>query len=284
MRGILSVPLLAILLLATACTSAPKEAPGTAAPVAASEQLAAMAPDLWNKIFPHQFVLVIGNSEYRSLAPVEGAKEDAQTLALFLRREYGFTINVIANADASRIESVLELYARQLRIEDYFLLYYAGHSFIDPNTNECYWLPVDAGATDRTKWISSRRISELLRRMDVYHVLVLTDGCYSGTRRRAAATPLDRRDAVWTMLDRPSHTVMTSRKIESAVGATATKASRFAAAIEAALARTHGAIEGYGLFESVRDDIGPGGVWPAEYGDIEPSTRRPGDFVFVRRQ
>ena len=52
---------------------------------------------------------------------------------------------------------------RELGPDDNLLIYYAGHGYVDEETEEGYWLPVDAVEDDPVDWISNSTITTMLR-------------------------------------------------------------------------------------------------------------------------
>jgi tetratricopeptide (TPR) repeat protein len=92
--------------------------------------------------------LVIGNSAYRSVAPLANPQRDTEAVAATLRN-IGFDIvSVAADATRERVDAALRTFADEAEKADWAMVYYAGHGIEVGGTN--YLVPVDARlAADR---------------------------------------------------------------------------------------------------------------------------------------
>ncbi len=135
--------------------------------------------------------LIIGNSGYRdkgeSWAELKTARADAVAVSNILRDQYGF-IDVTVLEDATRRETLLELRELGERVgrNDSVLIYYAGHGFLDEETNKGYWIPVDATGMDHTTFLRNSTIRDELSIISARsrHTLLISDSCFSGTLLR----------------------------------------------------------------------------------------------------
>ncbi|MDH5545053.1 MAG: caspase family protein [Gammaproteobacteria bacterium] len=135
--------------------------------------------------------LVIGNNEYMDKQglwqSLKTAKQDAVTVANILEKNYGFS-DVTLLHDASRRDIILELnnLARRTNPEDSVLVYYAGHGYLDEETNRGYWIPSDATGDDITTYIRNSAIRDeiLLISEKAQHTLLVSDSCFSGALLR----------------------------------------------------------------------------------------------------
>ena len=52
---------------------------------------------------------------------------------------------------------------------------------LDPETEQGYWLPVDAETDNVANWISNSTLSNMLKGIQSRHIMVVADSCFSGT-------------------------------------------------------------------------------------------------------
>ncbi len=86
------------------------------------------------------------------------AVNDADAVASVLKNKYGFNVKLLKNANRSQMLGSLAAFRKVVSEEDNFLLYYAGHGYLDEVVNEGYWLPVDAEREDPTNWLQNDTI------------------------------------------------------------------------------------------------------------------------------
>ena len=101
------------------------------------------APALADK----RVALVIGNSTYRNVTPLENPKNDASLMATTLAG-LGFTLvggNAQLNLDKAGLDQAVQSFGRQIQGADVALFYYAGHG-VQLN-GENYLVPVNANPT-----------------------------------------------------------------------------------------------------------------------------------------
>ena len=153
--------------------------------------LLAASPALAGKIeFGRYHALVVGNDDYQVLPKLETAVADAEAVAELLRKRYGFKVRLLRNATRADILKTLNKYRAELTDEDNLLVYYAGHGWLDRQTNTGFWQPVDAEADDDLNWIANEDLTRRLNAMNARHVMIVADSCYSGTLVRAARSEL----------------------------------------------------------------------------------------------
>ena len=135
--------------------------------------------------------LIIGNNNYRDgkghWPPLKTAITDAKALEGILRNNYGFTdVQLLENATRRDVLYALQNLSRRVMANDSVLLYYAGHGFMDMETNTGYWVPVDAVGTDYTTFLRNSTIRDELNVISsrARHTLLISDSCFSGTLLR----------------------------------------------------------------------------------------------------
>lgn len=135
--------------------------------------------------------VVIGNDIYRDPEGIwrklKTARNDARAVASLLEKTYGFTdVSLVLDATRSDIFQAFRRLEREAKTEDAILIYYAGHGYFKRDTDEAFWIPVDAKGTDDSTFISNetirKKIEVLAKRTQ--HTLVISDSCFSGSLLR----------------------------------------------------------------------------------------------------
>jgi uncharacterized caspase-like protein len=91
--------------------------------------------------------LVVGNSAYRNVAPLDNPKNDAALMAKTLRG-LGFALvggSAQLDLDKARLDVAVQVFGAQLQGADVALFYYAGHGIQLRGAN--YLVPIDANPT-----------------------------------------------------------------------------------------------------------------------------------------
>jgi len=147
---------------------------------------------------PGQFrALIIGNDKYSDPSkrwfPLKTAVADATAVAKTLSENYGFAdVTRLTNASRRDILFALAELSKRVLPNDSVLVYYAGHGYIDPDTDKGYWVPSDAIGSDHTTFLRNSTIRDELGVIATRskHTLLIADSCFSGTLlRRGASVP-----------------------------------------------------------------------------------------------
>ena len=264
---------------ATRATSA--AAAADAAP--AATQTAALPPEFANLDFGRYHALIIGNDRYRSLPQLETAVGDAEAVAELLDRNYHFDVRLLTNATEEDIIGALTQMRRELEFGDNLLIYYAGHGWQDKDTQEGYWLPVDAAEDNQSNWVSNADITTALKALKAKHIIIVADSSYSGSLTRSANISLRGIDYIERIVKKKARTVLTSGGEEPVLDSGGAGHSVFARAFLTALEENDGVIDGQELFRRLRDSVVANASQTPEYGDIRGAGHDGGDFLFVRR-
>jgi hypothetical protein len=236
--------------------------------------------------------LVIGNNNYRSIATLKTAENDAKEIAATLQDKYGFEAKLLLNANREQIIVALNEYRRKLTSKDNFLVYYAGHGHFDKDTEKAYWLPIDARAEDNAYWISADDITTNLKALAAKHIIVISDSCYSGTLTRAGirtfatAARSGRSQFIEKMVEKKSRTLLASGGNEPVTDGGGSGHSVFAKALLSGLNEmsfeVFTADEIYDNF--IRIGVGGNATQTPQYSRIPLAGDEAGDFVFVRKR
>jgi hypothetical protein len=135
------------------------------------------------------WALIIGIDRYQDqrYGTLTTAVNDARELKEVLLTHYGFLPEqVILRSDAeatlSQILLDMRTMAAKLGREDNWLIYFAGHGYIDTLTNEGYWIPVDGRREDTSTWLNHARVKAIVTSEKVLcrSICVIADSCFSG--------------------------------------------------------------------------------------------------------
>ena len=133
--------------------------------------------------FGRFYAIVIGNQNYDSIEDLKTPLYDAERAARILADKYGFTVQVLDDANDVTILKTINDLNSVLKPEDNVLIYYAGHGarLNAGQIENGYWLPVNADAPPKdTFWIPTEQITGHLGRLVARRVLVVADSCYAG--------------------------------------------------------------------------------------------------------
>jgi len=202
--------------------------------------------------------LVIGNNSYNNLENLNTAVQDATEIAGVLKDKYNYKVKLLTNANLSTMLTALNEYKEKLGKYDNLMVYYAGHGFIDENSNEGFWIPTDASRTDKSTWIPNKEISNFMSEMTAKHVMVVADSCYSGTLSGSAISPLPEdvanEDILFTSRVK-ARTVLTSGGLQHILDSGGNGHSIFASAFLDVLNENDGVMEGYRLFKAMSQQV-----------------------------
>lgn len=142
--------------------------------------LAGMMPGL-NAFAEERVALIIGNSSYQTVAPLDNPRADANLVAERLE-DLGFTVTLLIDASLADMKKGVATFGRRLRAggkETTGLFYYAGHGVQSFGFN--YLLPVDTELTDAADLdLVAVEASSVLRQMfsaQNRNNIVILDAC-----------------------------------------------------------------------------------------------------------
>lgn len=238
------------------------------------------------------YALVIGNNNYRYVQGLKTPANDAQSVAQLLQNRYGFKTQLLIDATHNQILTALVLYRKSLNQNSNLLIYYAGHGYLDLESEESYWLPVDADKDNNENWISADDITRDLKAMPSRHVLVISDSCYSGAILEgrdlrdpgAGINPQEHIAYLAKKQGAKSRNWMSSGSVEPVADNGAPGHSIFAAAIIQGLSQAKDdQFAASDLFYSfVQRKVGGVATQLPQYGSIRNSGDALGDFIFSR--
>lgn len=141
---------------------------------------------------PSYHALIIANSNYRHIPPLETPANDAREIGQLLRDDYGFQVTVLFDQTSEQIMKALHEQTLTLTPRDSLLIYFAGHGDTDEARGRAYWLGVDADPVTRQGWIEADNIRAKIKQMQATQVLLVADSCFSGAITHPKTTTIDR--------------------------------------------------------------------------------------------
>ena len=234
--------------------------------------------------FGNYHALVIGNNDYKHMADLKTAQNDARSIANVLERDFGFKVRTMVDASRSDILDAFDDYSAELRKTDNFLLYYAGHGWLDEDQEEGFWLPVDAKTDRRSAWIPNATITRTLKGFQAKHVMVVADSCYSGTLTRGIKIEKRATDYVREVVGKKARIVMSSGGLEPVEDGGTGNNSPFASALLKALTRSGEVLTATSLFKQIQRPVQLNADQTPVFADIRKAGHDGGDFLFVKRK
>lgn len=236
--------------------------------------------------FGRYHALVIGNNNYRSLPTLKSSIKDAEKIADLLEKKYDFDVRLQLDATRSDVIKALNYYRKNLTSRDNLLIYYAGHGILDEDTDEGYWLPVDATYESEINWLSNSLITRNIKAISAKHILVVADSCYSGKLLRSIpkrAVKVKSKNNIQHVVKRKIRSVLCSGGLEPVLDGNGKDGhSVFAAAFIDVLSENRDLIDGLDLFHALRPMVKLNSDQTPDYGDIYNAGHDGGDFIFVR--
>jgi hypothetical protein len=162
------------------------------------------------------YALIIGINDYTDtkIPSLDFAVRDAERFFNAITYKYTFdeeNIRFIRNATYNQISDALDFFAKVVKPQDNFLIFYAGHGVWDKESEIGYWLPSDAKKTSKAAWFRNSALRDYLREIKSKHTLLISDACFAGAiilKTRGISD--DASLAVRKLYDLPSRKAMTS--------------------------------------------------------------------------
>jgi hypothetical protein len=229
------------------------------------------------------YALVIGNNYYQDLTNLRSAVNDAKAVSTVLEVDYGFNVKLLENASRKDILRSLKHLRETVSAKDNVLIYYAGHGYLDEDTDYGYWLPVDSERDDDSNWIATDRVVSQIKGMKAKHVMVVADSCFSGTITRAIK--IEQRTPEWLseIVKKKARTALTSGGLEPVMDTGSGNHSAFAYAFISLLEENDGVLDASQLFSKLRPKVMVNSTQTPQYGKIHMAGDDGGDFLFVRQ-
>ncbi len=236
--------------------------------------------------FGSYHALIIGIDGYKNLPRLKTAIADAKSVAAILKRDYGFKVTTLLNPSRENSLDKIDDFRGKLTFDDNLLIYYSGHGQLDRAADEGYWLPVNAKADRRSRWLSNNTLSSALRAFKAKHVMVVADSCYSGRLTRGISVrPRSsyNLELLKKLARKKARVVLTSGGLSPVDDDNGSGHSPFADALLKALKENSGIFDGTSLFKSVHRPVQlDTRNQEPQYSDLRRAGHDGGDFIFVK--
>jgi hypothetical protein len=233
------------------------------------------------------YALVIGNNKYEHLQNLDAAENDARVISDVLRKNYGFEVELLLNADYDKTVNSLHKISKKLTKNDNLLIFYAGHGELDKKQNRGYWLPVDASHELRSKWISNAIIADEIKATEAKHVLLIVDSCFAGSLMRSSSEINSKKklDSKYIKLLKKKKTrlVITSGGNEPVMDSDGGEHSLFAKKFIETLKENKSVITTQKIFEDIKKYVAVNADQTPERAAIYKAGHDGGDFLFFAK-
>jgi len=247
--------------------------------------------------FGRYYALIIGNQDYQMLEHLQTPRTDAERAGQVLKDKYGFTVQIIEDANDVAMLRALNDLNKVLRPDDNVLIYYAGHGarLATANVNTGYWLPVNAERPPQdTFWVPNEQITAHVARLVARRVLVIADSCYAGLLSSEPGVNVFGTESQFSLdyvkykLPKRARLVLASGGDEPVLDTGGQGDSVFARAFLDVLSGNDGILSTTALFTQVREHVKAGATRShvtqvPELKAIKAAGHELGDFFFVPR-
>jgi hypothetical protein len=247
--------------------------------------------------FGRYYALVIGNQDYQVLEHLETPHSDAERTGQILKDKYGFTVQLVEDANDVAMLRALNDLNKVLQPNDNLLIYYAGHGtrLKTGNIDAGYWLPVNAERPpDDTFWVPNEQITAHLARLPARRVLVVADSCYAGLLSSDPGVNMFGTETQFSLdyvkfkLPKRTRLLLASGGDQPVLDTGGQGASVFARAFLDVLSANSGILSTPSLFAQVQERVKTGAArnhfsQVPEFKAMKAAGHELGDFFFIPR-
>ncbi len=165
------------------------------------------------------YLLAIGIDAYMHVGKLSNAVRDAEQVIQTLTQHYAFDPDHVFTLfnEAATEDGIIAIFKEirpQMQPTDNLLIYFSGHGHYEEDIDEGYWVPVDARFSRTNDYISYSFLLKVIKSLEVHHLVLLVDSCYSGAIFVSERSMADDR-VDFSRLDKdPSRWVMASGRNE----------------------------------------------------------------------
>jgi len=130
------------------------------------------------------FVFIAIN-QYREWPNLRYPVSDAKSIEDIIKKRYYYDEIVRIYDQEATKRYIAKLFLdlqEKVNTHDSLLIYYAGHGWLDKNSNTGFWIPFDAGLDniDQRNWLPNSQIRGYISKMKSMHICLIIDACFSG--------------------------------------------------------------------------------------------------------
>lgn len=230
------------------------------------------------------FALIIGINDYEDPAinSLDYCVRDAERFYNEITTNYTFekgNVMFLKNATMSDIVSSLDYFAKSVKPDDNFLIFYAGHGYWNMNSETGFWLPSDAKKNSTLNWFRNSALRDYLREINSKHTLLITDACFAGSIFKTRAAFSKSELAVSKLYELPSRKAMTSGTLTEVPD----QSSFLKYMIERLNLNREKFLSSEQLFSSFRIAVINNSNAIPQFGEIKDVGDEGGDFIFIHR-
>ena len=231
------------------------------------------------------YALIIGNNNYQHLEKLDAAENDAREIGKVLEEKYGFESTVLLSKNYADTADAIIKFTKNRKNKDNLLIYYAGHGELEKSENRGYWLPIDAGKEQDSKWLGNDSVKNWIRSSKANNILLIVDSCFSGSLMRGGSedklveklTP----KSIIRLQSKKTRIVFTSGGEEPVVDSDGGQHSYFADKLIKELRNNNDVIVSLQLFQSVRQYVIDNALGQTpEHSMIHGTGHDGGEFLF----
>ena len=230
------------------------------------------------------YALLIGINNYKDplINELDRPIKDAEMFYDVITSKYTFekdNIKLLRDASMAEIIDALDYFAKIVRPEDNFLIFYAGHGVWDATTQIGFWLPSDAKKSSKLDWFRNSTLRDYLQEIRSKHTLLISDACFGGSIFKTRGAFSDAPLAINKLYELPSRKAMTS--------GTLTEVPDQSVFLKYLIDRLRNNLEKYlsseQLFSMFRMAVINNSKVIPQFGVIQDVGDEGGDFIFILR-
>ncbi len=230
------------------------------------------------------YALIIGINNYTDaqISALDKPINDAEIFYNTLTTLYTFekeNIKFLRDATNAQIIEALDYFAKEVKNNDNFLIFYAGHGYWNTNSEIGYWIPSDAQKNSTLNWFRNSTLRDYLKDINSKHTLLITDACFGGSIFKSRAAFSGASVAVTKLYELTSRKAMTS--------GTLTEVPDQSAFLKFLVERLSQNKDKYlsseQLFSSFRIAVINNSNVVPQFGEIKDVGDEGGDFIFIHR-
>jgi len=228
------------------------------------------------------YALVIGINNYSDplITELDKPIRDAELFYNTITGRYSFNaenVRLLRNATMEQMVEALDYYAKIVRPEDNFLIFYAGHGVWDASSEIGFWLPSNARKNSKLEWFRNSTLRDYLKAIKSKHTLLISDACFAGSIFKTRAAFSDAALAINKLYELPSRKAMTSGQLTQVPD----ESAFLKYLVQRLIENTGKYLSSEQLYSSFRIAVINNSNVVPEYGVIQEVGDEGGDFIFI---
>jgi hypothetical protein len=230
------------------------------------------------------YALIIGINDYADtkIPSLDKPIRDAEMFYNAITTRYTFNtenVKILRNATMADMVDALDYFAKKVRPEDNFLIFYAGHGVYDKEADIGFWLPSDAKKSSKFAWFRNSTLRDYLKEMKSKHTLLISDACFAGSIFKSRSFT-DASTAINKLYDLPSRKAMTSGTYEEVPD----ESAFIKYLIDRLLSNKDKFLSSEQLYSNFRMAVINNSNVVPQFGVIQEVGDEGGDFIFILRE